>query len=306
MRPEIEVTLVRSGKGEDWEEEKLANRTVNSIADAIQEDIQAAIIATPATLHLTQAIELVSSDIHILVEKPLSHSSNGVDQLIANVQEEEIVGMVGYVFRHHPAAKKFKELFDKGNIGKPLHARVECGSYLPDWRPDQDYRTSVSARPELGGGVMLELSHELDYIRWFFGDIKSAQAILHTSGTLGINVEESADLNLTNENGLPISLHLDFNRRHPARRSTIYGTEGELTWDATHKKVIWHLAGGNPQVETFDFERDFIYWEQLSHFLNCIKNGTSPAVTLEDGEAALRLVEAARRSHETGHRVVLA
>ena len=98
-------------------------------------------------------------------------------------------------------------------MGEIISLEAHVGSYLPDWRPQKDYKESVSARAELGGGVLLELSHELDYIRWFFGGIDSVIAVLKNSNILGLDVEDGADLILKSSKGLHISLHLDFNSR---------------------------------------------------------------------------------------------
>ena len=306
IRPEIEVTLVRSGKGGDWEEENLAKQTVSSISDAIQEKIQAAIIATPANMHLKQAVKLAQKGIHLLVEKPLSLRIDGVDKLIAEIQRDKIVSMVGYVLRYDPAANLFKELFDKWTVGKPLHARVECGSDLPEWRPNQDYRKSVSAKSELGGGVLLELSHELDYIRWFFGDMKSVFANIQNSGTLDIDVEDSVDMIFESQHGFPISVHLDFNTRNTRRKCIASCSNGDLTWDAIDNKVIWQPAEGIEEVEMYENDRNYVYREQLKHFFDCIENKTQPSVSLEDGLAVLNMIESAKKSHKIGKKVEIA
>jgi predicted dehydrogenase len=229
----------------------------------------------------------------------------GVNELLEAAEIAGIIGLVGYCLRFDPGAGKFKEMLDNDLTGQLLHVQVECGSYLPDWRPGQDYRQTVSALKELGGGALLELSHELDYIYWFFGDITSVYAYLHNSGTLRIDVEESADLILTNHEGLPISMHLDFNSRHAKRCCTVHGTNGKLTWDAIKKQVIWCREDTNPIFEFFEDDSDHKYREQLQHFLDCIENNNSPAVTLKDSTVALRLVEAAKKSHETGKNIVL-
>ena len=300
------MTLVRSGKGIYWEEENLANRTVKSIFDAIKENVQAAIIATPASMHLEQARELAQAGIHLLVEKPLSHKIEIIDQLITDVHKSEVIGMVGYVLRYDPAAMRFKEFFDNtGIIGKPLHARVECGSYLPDWRPYQDYRTSVSARSELGGGVLLELSHELDYIRWFFGEMNSVCASIQNSGTLDIDVEDSVDMVFNSKLGFNISVHLDFNSRINRRRCCVHCTEGDLIWDVISKKVVWRPANGPEEVINFDHDQDKIYREQLKHFFDCIEQNQKPIVSIEDGIAALQMVEAAKKSNKTAKKVIV-
>lgn len=306
LRPDLELTLVRTGIGGAWPEEKLATRTVESLEQAIDLGIQAAIISSPANMHVQQARELINAGIHILVEKPLSNSFDGVDELLREISKSGVTGIIGYSLRYDPAAEKFLAVLRNGVLGKILHVRIECGSYLPDWRPEQDYRNTVSSSMKLGGGVLFELSHELDYISWFFGKIKSIQANLHNSGTLDIDVEDCADLIITNENDVPISAHLDFSSRYPKRVCIVQSVRGELTWDVIKRTVTWNPKEGDTQLNSFDVERDLVYKKQLEHFLDCIENGAVPKVTLGDGARVLRLIEAARRSHENGWRVMVA
>ena len=122
--------------------------------------------------------------------------------------------MVGYVLRYCEAAKFIKDQLSQNIYGKPIDVRIECRSFLPDWRPDQDYRQSASARKELGGGVLLELSHEIDYANWLFGPLISIQAILQHSKTLNRCRGWGRAL-LENVNGLIVSIHLDFYCRNP-------------------------------------------------------------------------------------------
>ncbi|SVD28025.1 uncharacterized protein METZ01_LOCUS380879, partial [marine metagenome] len=133
----------------------MAKKTVYSINDAIQVGIQAAIISSPSTLHMEQSLELAKNGIHLLIEKPLSHTFERVDRLLKLVTENKVVAVVGYVLRYDLGAIKFKDWLSNKLTGIILHARIECGSYLPDWRQDQDYRKTVSASQELGGGILL-------------------------------------------------------------------------------------------------------------------------------------------------------
>ena len=153
---------------------------------------------------------------------------------------------------------------------------------------------------------MLELSHELDYIRWLFGPIGSLTAVLHNSDTLGLEVEDGADIILKNTKGLPISVHLDFNSRSSRRRCIARCSEGDITWDAIQKKVNLQLAGSHKKVKSFVHNRDEIYLTQLRHFFDCMENNKAPAVSLEDGLDVLRIVEAARESSAKGKTVALA
>ncbi len=305
LRPDINIIVLRTGKGDYREEEQLADKIVFSLDEMIKSDIQAAIISTPASFHVDQALVFAKAGIHMLVEKPLSNKLDNLDELRDLIKKNEIITLVGYVLRHSPGANKFKELFDKNIIGRAVHAKVECGSYLPDWRPGRNYKKTVSAKKDLGGGVLLELSHELDYIRWIFGEIKNIYAQIDNSCTLDIGVEDSVNLIIKTETNLSISVHLDFNSRFPTRQCIVHGTKGFLKWDLLEQKVSWHLVGGEINNDFFSLENDYIYQLQLQHFLDCIENGMSPLVTFEDGLAALRVVESAKKSNNFGKQIFL-
>jgi len=303
LRSDLNIIAVRSRKGKKIEEEKLVDSVVYSLEDAIGAGIQAAVIATPAICHVTQAKQLMEVGVHVLVEKPLSHSMENVNELMNINQKSGAVGLVGYCLRYDPAALKFKEMLNDKKIGEILHVTIDCGSYLPHWHPERDYRQSVSAIKELGGGVLLELSHELDYIRWFFGEMKSVSANIQNSGTLDINVEDSADMIFESEPGFPVSVHLDFNSRNTRRKCIARCANGDLIWDAVANKVIWLPANGSEELETYKNDRDYIYKEQLKHFFDCIEKSKEPVVGIDDGIKAMQIIEATRESNDTGFRV---
>ena len=305
FRPDLEITVVRSSEGNGVPEEKFADVVVYNIEDSLARGIQAAIIATPAVFHLNQAVQFLQAGVDVLVEKPLSMSIVGVDELIRLQEAKGLIGLVGYCMRYDPAAEKFKKMLKSKKTGQILHVHVNCGSYLPDWRPEQDYKQSASAIKEFGGGVLLELSHELDYVRWFFGKIETVTAILENSGTLGLDVEESADLILKTVEGIPISVHLDFNSRISRRRCVAHCSAGVLTWDAVQKTVSWQSFDRIEKEESFTHDRDELYRLQLKHFFECIENNQKPLVSLEDGVEVLRIVEAARESNANRIMVVL-
>ena len=305
IRPDIKIIVVRSGHGSACDEEKMAVKITDSIGDAIKEGIQAAIISSPATLHLKQSLELAKNGIHLLIEKPISHTSDRVKELLKIVNENRITTMVGYVLRYDLGAIKFKNWLDNKIKGKILHARIECGSYLPDWRPDQDYRKTVSALSELGGGVLLELSHEVDYLYWFFGKPKDVQAQIRNSGTLDINVEDQVDLLVTSEQGYCISVQIDFNRRHVERKCKVLTTEGELIWDAVNKNVTWKGVNKEQFKYEYNNERNSIYRKQLEVFFDCIENDNDPIVTVKDGINVISLIDAVRNASEKGIKVSL-
>ncbi len=306
LRPKLNIIAVRSGMGKKVEEEKLLNAVVHSLDEAIDYGIEASIIATPAVYHIKQAIELMERGIHVLIEKPLSHSLNNINELLKAQKKSKAVGLVGYCLRYNLGALKFNEMLINKKIGQILHVQVDCGSYLPEWRKGQDYRQSVSAKSDLGGGVLLELSHELDYIQLFFGEMKSVFADIQNSGTLDIDVEDSVDMIFESEKGYFVSVHLDFNSRITRRECIARCSNGDLIWDVAANKVIWQPADGLEEVDMYENDRDYIYREQLKHFFDCIENKKRPLVSLDDGAIVLNMIESAKKSHKIGKKVAIA
>lgn len=304
LRPEFEITLVRSGKGPAWPEQKLAQRVVMTSAEAIKAGAQAAIVCSPAPFHVNQAQEWLNEGRPLLIEKPLSHNTAGLSDLAALAEAHKVPVLVGYVLRYDFAAQYFHDWLQSQKIGKLLYARIDCGSYLPEWRPEQDYRKSASASMALGGGVLLELSHEIDYANWFFGPFVDLQACLQHSDTLEIDTEDGADLLLHNRNGLPVSLHLDFYRRVPIRECRVQTTKGELAWNCLTQLVRWTDDTGQVTEKNFQQERDDLFRRQLEHFFDCLENQTVPRVTLKDGIDVIQIIDKARVS-DYQHRITL-
>ena len=176
LYPDLEIVLVRSSKSKNGRQEEEADAVVYSIKDALDLGIQAAIIASPATFHSIQAHEFAENGVHLLIEKPLSFQLDGLEELGEIISEKKIVCHVGYVLRYDPNLLALKNFIESNNIGNILNIKIQSSSYLPDWRPGQDYKTSVSAQKQLGGGVLLELSHELDY-SWLFSNPKKSQVV---------------------------------------------------------------------------------------------------------------------------------
>ena len=296
LRPQLEITLVRSGKGLAWPEQQLAQRVVKTSAEAIKAGAQAAIVCSPAPFHVPQAQEWLRAGKPLLIEKPLSHNTTGLSELKALMEAQNVPVLVGYVLRYDLAAQQFYHWLQSKPIGDLLHVRIECGSYLPDWRPEQDYRASASARTDLGGGVLLELSHEIDYANWFFGPFVDVQAALQKSGTLDIETEDGAEILLNNTSGLPVSIHLDFYRKIPVRQCRVQTTKGELLWDCLAKLVCWKNNEGQIIEKNFRQEKNDLFCRQLEHYFDCIENHVTPKVALKDGIEVMRIIEKAKNS----------
>jgi predicted dehydrogenase len=283
-----------------------ANGCYSSLDQAIAFAPQVAVIATPATCHMDAAQPLARAGVHLLVEKPLSATPDGVPQLLQTCREQKTVLMTGYNLRFLPSLRRFRALLQENVVGRVLSVRCEVGQYLPSWRPDTDYRQGVSARRELGGGVLLELSHELDYLPWIFGEIEWVKATLGRQSSLEIDVEDTAHLVLgfaSADDGHQLigTLNLDFVRHDSTRLCTAIGENGSLRWNGLTGVVEQFEVGAKEWRELFrhQHQRDDSYLAEWQHFLGCIGELATPLISGEDGLRVLQIIEAARQASES-------
>ena len=282
---------------------ELANGCFGSIEDACAFAPQISVVANPAPMHIENAVALAGVGSHLLIEKPLSHTASDAQILLQDAYCRDIVLQVGYNLRFFPSLEKFRVLLQGGAIGRVLSVRCEIGQYLPSWRPDSDYRMGVSAHKELGGGVLLELSHELDYLRWLFGEVAWVNAYLGQQSALEIDVEDTAHLTLGFEpdhtgQAMVATVSLDFIRHDTTRHCIAIGERGSLRWNGLTGEVEQWQAGSLAWLPIFRHAhvRDDSYRAQWQHFLDCVALGKPPLVSGSDGLAVLWIVEAARSS----------
>ena len=287
-----------------------SNGCFSTTKEAVAFAPQIAVIATPATFHISTAQPLAEAGVHLLIEKPLSATLNGVPELIDTCRQQRTVLQIGYNLRFLPSLQRFRDLLGQQVIGKLLSVRCEIGQYLPSWRPGTDYRDGVSARRELGGGVLLELSHEIDYLRWSFGEVDWVRATLSNQSELELDVEDSAHLIIgfsprDNRNQLIGSLNLDFIRRDTTRLCTAIGENGSLRWNGLTGQVMIYRAGRNEWCELFrhQHQRDDSYQAEWQNFIMCVTSNSTPLITGDDGSKVLEIIEAARISAASGYQV---
>ena len=179
------------------DDKELADYLVETdLESALAHKPDAVIIANPSAYHLDIAIPAARQGCHILLEKPVSHSMQRVKEFSKVVQESGSKVLVGFHFRYHPNLIKVKQLLEEKKIGRVLSFRSHWGEYLPGWHPWEDFRSSYAARKDMGGGVLLTLCHNFDYLRWLLGDAQVHSALLGYNSGLGIEVEDTADVSL--------------------------------------------------------------------------------------------------------------
>ena len=297
LRPEIKVNLLlREISLNKVKEQKLLNKTFTNIKDAIDEGADAAIVASPANLHIEHSMHLLKAEIPVLIEKPISDNFKKCSELKELMKSNNCLVTVGYVLRHSKILNKFKEIINQSDIGKSLYAEIKCGSYLPDWRKDKDYRESVSAKSSLGGGVLLELSHEINYANWLFGPFKNMKSILINSKHLDIDVEDIAKIIAINKNNFLVNIHLDFCSDSNERYCKIYGTLGFINLDFNNHLITIKKNNSKETIKIkVDENYNDMYVNQINDFLNCIENNSNPIVTIDDALDTLKLISESNR-----------
>lgn len=304
--PEAKIAVLRHRSCQDLPDIGI-DCCFTNVEEALQFQPQAAVIANPASFHLDVALPLARAGIHLLIEKPIAVDAKKVLELIEVCRSNRTILMVGYNLRFLRSLQQFREILEEKRVGRVLSVRSEIGQFLPSWRPSLDYRETVSAQAALGGGVLLELSHEIDYLRWLFGEVEWVSAVRCRQSSLEIDVEDTAHLILgfTHELGtVPViaSLNMDFVRHDTTRNCTIIGETGSLRWNALAGTVELFEQGGNAWQTLFTHkpQRDDSYIAEWNHFLACITDGSPPLISGQDGLAVIRIIEAAHRSSTIG------
>ena len=270
-----------------------ADKIVLSIEEAIQTGIDLAIIASPATLHFKNARQLIYAGIPSLIEKPVTSNYNEIKELMAIQQKTKIAVCVGYCIRYMPSAIKMKNILEENILGTIYNVFIDAGQYLPTWRPLKKYQSYVSSNKFLGGGALLELSHELDYAQWFFGGMNCKYANLRSSEELDLDVEDVADIILKSENkNFLCNVHLDFLQKKTNRTCTIIGEKGRLEWDLIENKILLLNDKKTEYIFLEDsWDSNQMYIDLLKDFINLINGKNNLTINLTQASTTMRLID---------------
>lgn len=260
------------------------------------------IAAVPNHLHIPLAAKAVEAGAHVLVEKPLSHSREGVP---AFLDRAEALGRHVFVvcnLRFHPAIKTLRDNLPR--IGRPLFSRAHFGNSLLNMRPGTEYRGLYCSNRSMGGGVILDAIHEVDYLLWFLGPAAEVRARAGKLSDLDIDVEDCASLNIRHASGAMTEIHMDYLRPFKRRGCEIVGDRGMLLWQSEGKTpevctVRYFPLGGadwETLLHTDSLDHNQPYVELMENFLRAVRGEETPLLTGRDGYADLDATLAALES----------
>jgi len=261
-----EVYAFRSGKTAKGN--PLGIKEVISWADVEKLHPDVAFITNPTSEHVSTALACAQRGINLFIEKPLSDRLQGVDELIGLCQQKHLTAYVGYCLRFHPVIEKIAELLK----GKTVEsAAVICSSMLSQWRPQRDPKDTYSAHQAMGGGVILDLSHEFDYIHFLFGGIRSIQGRKGRRGNVTVDSEDFADTQITLNNSVRVDCRLNFASLDLERTIAIKLRDGFIKGDLIQNSVSYR-EGDKSQLYKFVIERDEYFKKQTEYFFNNLNN----------------------------------
>lgn len=311
---EKDIVLLRSHHSTLPDEELAGYPVETDLQTALKRhQPSAVIVANPTALHMDIAIPAAEVSCHILLEKPVSHSLDRLDVLQQAAEKSGSRILVGFQFRLHPALHKARELIRTGALGQVLTVHAHWGEYLPNWHPWEDYRQSYAARADMGGGVILTLTHPLDYLRFIVGEVEALWSFHGHISPLELDVEDIAEIGLKFTNGTMGGVHLNYIQRPPVHRLEIVGTNGTLRWDNADGTLHFYNMPAPfgsyseipaaPVIESFPpppgFDRNQLFVAQTRHFIEIVRRESEPICSLEDGIRALELALAASESQPT-------
>lgn len=253
------------------------------------------LICSPATFHLEDIIFFSKKNIPIFVEKPLfsDHQLDSIDAKYLLKIKNKVA--LGYCLRFLPSLLKFKSIIDSKELGKIINIKTSAGQLLSDWRPLKNMNQVVSSSKKLGGGVLLELSHEIDYLQWIFGSLKLEKSILRNTKILDLDVEDVADLLATTKNNAVVNIHLDLLSARPHRFCKVICEGGDLLWNYIDQTITLYKKENIEIIfkgEVDDTNKMYKY--MLKNFL--LSSNTSPfkGANIQNGIDVLKFIQDAR------------
>ena len=242
--------------------------------------------------HIPIAIKLAKVGLDLFIEKPLSNKISNVKTFSKIIKTKKLITLVGCNLRFHRCINEIKNLIDQKVIGDIISVKVECGTYLPDWHPNEDYSKSYASRDDLGGGVVLTCIHELDYLYWFFGETQEVFSMTGKYSNLKITASDLSAIILKFKNNIIAEVHLDYFQKPEARSCKLIGTKGTITWDSLSNEVKiydFKKSKWKSKLKIKKYDKNEMYVKELEHFIQCVNKKKKTINDISQGEYVLKV-----------------
>lgn len=284
---DFEIYSLRSGNGKPCQGVK----DLHSWGGVKQIAPKIAFITNPTYMHMSTAVKCAEFGMHLFIEKPLDMRLSGLAKLKKIIKARDLSSYVAYNLRFHPGIIALKEIVRREGF---WHASVRCSSWLPDWRPGTDHKKSYSASAKMGGGVVLDLSHDVDYAGYIFGEVVSITGAVRRSSNVTVDAEDVADMNLWLKKGGNVSVHVDFCSRFSERTVKFTTPAASYELDLIKGRLLIS-RNGRITGKKYEIDRDFTYKAEMRYFFGRL--GGKMMNTIEEASVLLeKLVKFKRGS----------
>jgi predicted dehydrogenase len=270
---------------------------VTATLEAALDGIAGAVVCTPPASHLDIARVAVARGAHLMIEKPLAGSSEGLEELLRSCDAHGLRLLTAYNWRYWPPMLFIEQLLAEKRIGSVRVGRTEYAYHLSTRYPGQDYRCFYMADIKQGGGCLLDESHAIDYMRWLLGDIVEVSAVVDRVSSLQIATDDLADLTVRFASGAVGNIHMNLFAWNVHSHLEIMGEEGVIQWRRFENEIrVFDPKAGRWEIYPFTCQLNDMYVEEARHFLACIRGEASPRCDGWDGLKTMRVIDAARRA----------
>ena len=233
-------------------------------------------ISNPTSLHIETAKNVIPHVRGIYIEKPLSHSLDGVEDLFIMLKKYKVTSFVGFNLRFHPVIVKCHELIEHYNFGEPVLFQCQVGQYLPHWHPYEDYEKAYYARKDLGGGVTLTMIHEIDLALMFLGKADEVSCFLNQYNKFKIEVDSISDIMVRHKSGSVSQIHLDYVQQNINRCGILSFEHGWIKYDLIHHEIVYCTTEMDKPVSIVEnsvLDSNISYLSEMKNFLDYTEQG---------------------------------
>ena len=259
----------------------------------------AVVIANKSHQHIQVAKIAAENKKHIFIEKPLSNNMKGIENLNKLCKKNKLMVETGYMMRLHPNILAIKKFLDLKKIGKIFSISLSVGQWLPDWRPNIDYKNNYSAKKNEGGGVVFDLSHEIDLFRFLIDEASEVFAMTSKIPLLDIETEAIAEILIRSKKNIIGRINLNYIQPSYKREIEIIGSKGSIFWDYNLCNVSF-LNKKNKSTKIIHstkkpFDKNEMYLNYMRFFIKNLST-TKKVSDLENGIKSLKLAIAIHKS----------
>lgn len=283
-------------------EEEYGIKVFTNLTDALNEEPDIAFITNITSKHMETALACAKAGCNLFIEKPLSDTIDGIEELKQIIESKELTAFMGFQNRYHPCIQEIRKILKEGRIGAIQSVSSEFSERLVTMHTYEDYRDTYMARAEMGGGPILNLQiHDLDILHYLFGKPFGVFSTLSKNSKLEVDVEDGASsiYFFRNENGdlFPAYSHTDFLQFPPAHMFKIVGEKGHVVIDMNKASFRLVLEGKISQdIVWQDFQRNDMFVEELKDFIKSVKSKGLPAIDIDQGIVSLKMALGAKQS----------